>query len=658
MDHGMPTPGKSNASNSTGNRADSLRPSLLGWASAVLCYAVIGIGGGMAVFDAAGDVNERLATAAGLWLAFYGLSLVVLAAYVHQQRRARQSARAAQSAEHRLFSYGQVLEAAAQGEAAADVFIGISRQMAEELDGGGLRYINLVESPDPAYLPGLAWLGRLLQQDGVCKKLATGRLLAYQAITDIAADQPDLLPCHLQAVLGRQGTLLAVMIWESDTAPRPAQEALLASYAQLFGLLHELERCQQEISEVQSVILANAGQVYPSSGKTSKPLPQSIAGVNLKAGDHWGQDAGLADVRLLLVEDNRINQQIAKELLKKVGVQVEVANNGREAVEKLAAAPALYQVVLMDLQMPEMDGMEATRVIRADPRFKSLPILAMTAHAMADVREQCLSVGMNDHIVKPIDPECLYRTLSKWLKGTVRGQRTGSRVVARQPVEKLPVLPGVNVADGVRRMGGSLTVYLSILQKFSANQQKVVLAIRSALARNDVESTVRQLHTLKGILGSLGAEALQNKAKDIETRLVEKQYSQIETWLVELERELAALFAAIQEVLAGPFGGGFDQAPSSQVESIADEASVSSPLNMQALLPLVNKAMEQLDEFDVDSEKTLVQIRRLLHGRTAALRALDKVDRCLKDYDYEKGLAELTAWADNLQADVAAKRNN
>ncbi len=128
----------------------------------------------------------------------------------------------------------------------------------------------------------------------------------------------------------------------------------------------------------------------------------------------------LGGVRILLTEDNLINQQIAVELLEGVGARVEVANHGGEAVRMLqgVAFPPPYDVVLMDLQMPEMDGYQATAKIRSDPRFAKLPIIAMTAHATMEERQRCLDAGMNDHVSKPIDPDALYATLERWVKPT------------------------------------------------------------------------------------------------------------------------------------------------------------------------------------------------------------------------------------------------
>src|SRR5262249_47039639 len=121
----------------------------------------------------------------------------------------------------------------------------------------------------------------------------------------------------------------------------------------------------------------------------------------------------LDGMKVLLAEDNEINQQIAIELLESVGVAVETADNGLEAVEKVRSGAA-WDAVLMDLQMPELDGISATQAIRAEERFKDLPIIAMTAHAMVEERERCFAAGMNDHVTKPIEPDVLYQALSRW----------------------------------------------------------------------------------------------------------------------------------------------------------------------------------------------------------------------------------------------------
>ena len=158
----------------------------------------------------------------------------------------------------------------------------------------------------------------------------------------------------------------------------------------------------------------------------------------------------LTGIRVLLVEDNAVNQQIAVELLTRGGAAVTVANNGREAVAAITGAvqPPPCDIVLMDMQMPVMDGHEATREIRSDPRYDSLPIIAMTAQAMAEERDQCLAEGMNDHITKPIDPDLLYRTVLAFA-----GQRVVPRAGAANEASA-PTRDSVLRADG--RSPGSI----------------------------------------------------------------------------------------------------------------------------------------------------------------------------------------------------------
>jgi two-component system sensor histidine kinase/response regulator len=232
----------------------------------------------------------------------------------------------------------------------------------------------------------------------------------------------------------------------------------------------------------------------------------------------------LSGLRVLLVEDNDINQQIAVELLEGVGAKVDVANNGREAVDTLLGGPIppRYDVVLMDLQMPVMDGHQATSKIRSDPRFTALPIYAMTAHATLEEREFCLANGMSGHIAKPIDPALLFDTLSKVAHRATEMVPAGTGAAAEAAVEALaglPLVDGLDSADGLRRVGGNNTLYIRLLRQFASQQADVVGKIRAALATNDCETATRLAHTLKGVAGNLGARGVQDVAAAVETML-------------------------------------------------------------------------------------------------------------------------------------------
>lgn len=232
----------------------------------------------------------------------------------------------------------------------------------------------------------------------------------------------------------------------------------------------------------------------------------------------------LSGLRVLLVEDNDINQQIAVELLEGVGAKVDVANNGREAVDKLSGGPMPppYDVVLMDLQMPVMDGYQATSKIRSDSRFAALPIYAMTAHATLEERNFCLANGMNGHIAKPLDPALLFDTLSKIPRRMSEAVTPGTGAADEAAVAAPPDVPsvdGLDTADGLRRVGGNTRLYVKLLRQFVSQQADAVGEIRVALTANDAERAVRLAHTLKGVAGNLGARDVQDGAAAVETQL-------------------------------------------------------------------------------------------------------------------------------------------
>ena len=195
--------------------------------------------------------------------------------------------------------------------------------------------------------------------------------------------------------------------------------------------------------------------------------------------DAEGEQAALAcaERAILLAEDNEINQQIAIELLEGAGATVKVANNGREAVEILLERPGPppFDLVLMDLQMPEMDGYQATAKIRSDPRFGNLPIIAMTAHATIEERQRCLAAGMNDHISKPIDPALLFETVGRFYKPVAQASASGigtggAASLAPAPDQAIPAIDGLDTKDGLTRVAGNRKLYLKLLRQFPEQQ--------------------------------------------------------------------------------------------------------------------------------------------------------------------------------------------
>jgi signal transduction histidine kinase/CheY-like chemotaxis protein len=238
--------------------------------------------------------------------------------------------------------------------------------------------------------------------------------------------------------------------------------------------------------------------------------------------DERDGESDLSGMRILLVEDNLINQQLAVELLVSRGADITLANHGEEALQRLAEQPdGYFDVVLMDLQMPVMDGYEATRRLRADPRHFRQPVVAMTAHAMTEERERCLTLGMNEHLSKPIDPEKLYATVGKF-----RRNQAATRSAPQRPVpdDKLPLpahIEGLDTSAGLRRAAGMSAVYRKLLQQFAQDYADFRTSLTASLAAGEHGEAERQAHTLKGLAGTLGAEALQEAAAQLETALKE-----------------------------------------------------------------------------------------------------------------------------------------
>ena len=224
--------------------------------------------------------------------------------------------------------------------------------------------------------------------------------------------------------------------------------------------------------------------------------------------------------RILLVEDNEINQQIALELLRGEGAEVALANHGREALEKLSADHARYDIVLMDVQMPEMDGYEATRRIRAEPWGKEIPIIAMTAHALIEERQKALEAGMNDHISKPIDPEAMFATINRSFQpgGEPNEGVHGTGPAADEEVP-FPRIEGIDIDDGLHRVAGNRGLLVDLLQRFADSQGDTAKKVDEALKQGDARLAERLAHTAKGSAGNLGMRDVEDAAKDLEYRI-------------------------------------------------------------------------------------------------------------------------------------------
>ena len=315
----------------------------------------------------------------------------------------------------------------------------------------------------------------------------------------------------------------------------------------------------------------------------------------------------LGGARVLLVEDNEINQELAVELLTSNGISVLVANNGQEALDILDKEA--FDGVLMDCQMPVMDGYTATRKLRLDPRFKDLPILAMTANAMAGEREKVLDAGMNDHIAKPINVQGMFHSMATWIQPSnphaVAVGEAGTEIA-------IPVLDGIDTANGLARTQGNGELYLKLLRRFRVSQQHFASEFDAAVESADWELAIRLAHTLKGLAGSIGANALQQSCDVLETQARKQRVERDACDLAagELSRVLSAL-VAVDDVEAG------------------SEETGSGAADVKVILA---ELVQQLGNFDTSALDTVERHRKLLStGSLAAL--FESLESALGEFD-------------------------
>ena len=251
--------------------------------------------------------------------------------------------------------------------------------------------------------------------------------------------------------------------------------------------------------------------------------------------------------RVLVVEDNLVNQQIARELLEAQGVDVDVASTGHQALEKLFdAGQGAYRLVLMDLEMPQLDGHAATVELRKDPRFDELPVIAMTAHALAEIRERCLSEGMQDYITKPVDPEKLYATLARWM-GKAMPARFSTPALPAPELAPLPGLAGIDSSFGLRNVGGNSALYVELLDRFRASQRDAGCSIRSDFDGGRLREVASRAHSLRGVAGNIGARDVMSLAREIEEQAARPALRELD--LTALERSVAALERAMADLM-------------------------------------------------------------------------------------------------------------
>jgi two-component system, sensor histidine kinase and response regulator len=338
------------------------------------------------------------------------------------------------------------------------------------------------------------------------------------------------------------------------------------------------------------------------------------------------------DAHVLLAEDNEANQMVAVEILSRLGIELDVADNGREAIDMVEAAPEKYAAVLMDVQMPEMDGLAATRELRKNKY--TLPILAMTANAMKADLDACLAAGMDDHVTKPIERKTLVETLRRWLP---RRSASASPDRPSAPVRSdVPILEGIDVAGSLQRLGLEFENLKRMLIRFAATLGPMMIALRSSVTAADYAAVARHAHGIAGASGNLGADDLRETAKALE-RAGNERSQNVVPLAAELERRAALVLRSIESLRTDP---------------AASETSSHQLLLPIEARPVLQRLQAALADFDLSAAgDALADLSRVATGTN--INELAQLRNHVDSYEYDEARTLVTRLLEQIGSQVS-----
>lgn len=436
---------------------------------------------------------------------------------------------------------------------------------------------------------------------------------------------------------GMDGFETARQIKTSLNLPKIPKIILITAYGRE-ELMHQAEKLGLDgflIKPIgESVLFNTIMETYGREGLTGVPPLQETTPE---------PTVMIAGARVLVVEDNEINQQVAQEILEGFGLRVEIAANGKKAVDIVAKEGDRFEAVLMDLQMPEMDGHEATSFIRTTLKNSTLPIIAMTAHALESERENCLNAGMNDYVSKPVDPDRLLAVLARWIK-----PRPGPPVeTPRATVSKdLPEpLPGIDIEDAIKRLRGNRKLFAKLLQDFGQNYAGVVGQIREALANEDMALAQRTVHTLKGMAGNLSATELYRSAQDLEAAILNADHACI---IVDLNR--------LEDVLDPVLKTAASLSHEESTSATASSSSGPSQVDAAKLTAVLTELDALLKKNNLSARKQFGLLKEQLPGDEYQ-KPLDQLEACLGRLNFKEARRHMTSMAQALGIELKSRED-
>lgn len=392
----------------------------------------------------------------------------------------------------------------------------------------------------------------------------------------------------------------------------------------------------------QSVLFDTIMNIFADK---NKPFPEH------ESSTHENIDlSSVIGTQILLVEDNDFNQQIATELLEQTGFDVTLAENGKQALDLVIDETNIFDAVLMDIQMPEMDGYTASKEIRKweatklkKARSKQLPIIAMTAHALKDERQRCLDAGMNDYVTKPVDPDILFSVLLKWIRPSENDQKYIPKNITVEGNEKLlpESINGINLSSGLRHLAGNSKLYSDLLKNFLSRYADFSGKIGRMIQEKNFEKAIIEIHTLKGLSANLGADSISTATAHLEETIKKERKEAYPAALLDLEDQINTVIQGIKKWADSAYAPK-DESKDSDYLFIDDAKNFDFP----EIEKKIGELVECLKSFNIAAADKVSELRHLLSK--ADLPALLEIEEKVNGLEYGSAMNLVVKFAKDM----------